>query len=378
MRSYQTEPQDWADGWRGELGSEPDPWLYVAHLVEVFREVKRVLHPSGTLWLSMGSGSYASHDPGGYRVGEFLNPGGRPPVKGQARNRAGSYRSGGFKPKDLVLTPFFVAEALRVDGWYLRSDIAWVKSSAMPESVGDRPTTVWEHVFLLSKARTYYYDQEAVRVSSTGQNGAAANFARTTKDHVLPGQSVAQHRLDRAPSADTGGANLRNAWVVGPEPLDLEHYAAFPSAIPARALLAGTSAHGVCAACGAPWRRVRHPTPAYESVLVQGRTEADWYPRQDTTTARADGLKHGKPNGGIHAEYETVGWIPTCRCPDPGPPIPALVLDPFAGSGTTILAALRHGRRAIGLELNPSYVAMATRRIIGDSPLFNTPDLGEP
>src|SRR4030095_961787 len=162
--------------WRGELGSEPTIELYVEHIVQVFAEVRRVLRKDGTLWLNVGD-SYAGSGKGptgfngigdqeqrqGFRAGEFLNPGGRPPVKqGGARTRDGIGYVDGLKAKDLCLIPFRLALALQAEGWYVRSDIAWCKRAPMPESVTDRPTTAWEHVFLLTRSVRYFYDQIAV------------------------------------------------------------------------------------------------------------------------------------------------------------------------------------------------------------------------
>jgi hypothetical protein len=186
--------------WRGSLGLEPTPALYVAHLVEVFREVKRVLREDGVLWVVIGD-SYAT---GGGRVGRC--PGG-----GEQGERWGKRWSGvddltqpnrlpipGLKPKDLCGIPWRVAFALQDDGWFLRSDIIWAKGisfcdtysgSCMPESVRDRPTKGHEYVFLLSKSARYYYDQEAVREANASEphsrgSGACAEFATTEQRHA--------------------------------------------------------------------------------------------------------------------------------------------------------------------------------------------------
>lgn len=157
--------------WLGSLGLEPTPELFLEHLVEVFREVRRVLRPDGVLWLNMGD-SYAGSGKG---PSNSLQPGASqigPVERGQMSNRAVSgLRSGagpvvGYKPKDLMMLPFRVAMALQADGWWLRSVIPWVKRNAMPESVTDRPATACEYVFLLSKSKTYYWDADAVRVAA--------------------------------------------------------------------------------------------------------------------------------------------------------------------------------------------------------------------
>ena len=152
--------------WRGCLGLEPDPNLYVEHLVGVLREVRRVLRDDGVMFLNMGDG-YASGK------GSCYNPGGGDNSLGRKRKAAGVHpldrgnkstlNASGLKPKDLLLMPARVALALQADGWWLRSAITWCKGSAMPESVQDRPTSATEMVYLLAKQKSYFWDATAVR-----------------------------------------------------------------------------------------------------------------------------------------------------------------------------------------------------------------------
>ena len=245
-----TSPPYWGlrdYGADGQLGLEPTPEAYVANMVEVFREVRRVLRDDGTVWLNLGD-SYASHDPGGYREGEFLNPGGRPPVKGQARNRAGNYRPGGLKPKDLVGIPWRVAFALQADGWYLRSDIIWSKPNPMPESVTDRPTKSHEYLFLLTKSARYYFDADAVREMSTGQQGAAAMFARPNGNSRnapdgRPNRGGSEHTL--VPRVDPGARNIRSVWTIATQPYPGAHFATFPPKLVEPCVKAGCPSGGV-------------------------------------------------------------------------------------------------------------------------------------
>jgi DNA modification methylase len=146
----------------------------------------------------------------------------------------------GLKPKDLVGIPWRVAFALQSDGWYLRSDIVWAKPNPMPESVTDRPTKAHEYLFLLTKRERYFYDAEAIKEPSTGQNGAAANFARATKDHVIPGQGYAQHRLDRNGTMDNGARNKRSVWTIASSPYPEAHFATFPRDLVTPCILAGS------------------------------------------------------------------------------------------------------------------------------------------
>lgn len=330
-----------------QIGLEPTVDEYVGRLVEVFEECRRVLRDDGTLWLNLGD-SYASGK------GTCYNPGGGPKSYIQEKARfpldRGSVtqlREAGIKPKDLIGVPWRVAFALQAAGWWLRSEIIWAKRAPMPESVTDRPTRSHEHIFLLSKSERYYYDQVAVREPSTGQNGSAANFARETKDCLIPGQTAIQHRTDRTPTADSSYRNQRDVWTLGPEPYPEAHFATFPTEIPSRAILAGTSARGCCPACGAPWVRVVER----KSMVID---RSNNHPAELRT--RTSGTMVEPPS------VVTTGWRPTCDCP-PADPIPCTVLDPFMGSGTTLAVARSLGRNGVGIELNSKYIEMARRRI---------------
>ena len=196
-----TSPPYWGlrdYGVEGQLGLEKTPQEFVANMVEVFRGVRRVLRDDGTCWLNIGD-SYAQS--------EIRNRNGNTKYLDRPDFAAGTNQSGrklnhGLKPKDLCLIPERLAIALQDDGWWIRSRIAWCKKSSMPESVTDRPTSAWEHIWLLTKSARYYYDAEAVKTSN--------------------------------------GANLRNYWVLGPEPYPEAHFATFPSEIPRRCIKAGS------------------------------------------------------------------------------------------------------------------------------------------
>ena len=236
-----TSPPYWGlrdYGTPGQLGLETTPAEYVEHMVDVFREVRRVLRDDGVLWLNLGD-CYAT---GAGKVGKC--PGGG--AQGEAWAERGAMTQPnrmplpGLKPKDLVGIPWRVAFALQADGWYLRSDVIWHKPNPMPESVTDRPTRAHEYLFLLTKAARYYYDAEAVKERSTGQTGAASNFKRTTKDHIIPGQSVTQHREEREPTEDNGSRNLRSVWTVTTQPYKGAHYATFPTKLVEPCIKAGS------------------------------------------------------------------------------------------------------------------------------------------
>ena len=245
--------------------------------------MKRVLRDDGTLWLNLGDTHNnrariwkSSHQPSLHAFAEATWK--ETAAKGGCRT---SITSGGIKEKDLLLIPAMVAMALRADGWYLRSDIIWHKAIHLPESVRDRPTACHEHVFLLSKSKTYYYDCESIA------------------------EDCASEFIDKK--------NARDVWVIAPKPFTLAHFAVMPIDLAERCVKAGSSSYGCCSACGSPWIRQ---------------------------------------------------WRAGCRPASANEsPTPCKVLDPFAGAGTTGLAALRHGRDAVLIELNSEYCKIMERRL---------------
>lgn len=382
--------------WRGELGSEPTIECYVEHIVAVFREVRRVLRNDGTCWLNIGD-SYAGSGKGptGHNgLGDQEERQGFTGVSGKSTLKFGgkSYKdyteeerahlqasqpvfgggksSPGMKAKDLCLIPERLALALQADGWWVRSRIAWCKRAPMPESVTDRPTSAWEHIWLLSKSARYYYDADAVREDAIEGTdigllrGRSFDSPEFVSAHAPSIQKRIEFGVDSR-TAGTGTRNMWNYWTLSPEPWPQAHFATFPTEIPRRAILAGSSERGCCPQCGTPWKRV------VERIGV-GRSEIG----EKTEAKRADGLVTQftrAPGGAPSPEITTLGWEPGCKC-NAGEPVPCVVLDPFAGSGTTVMVALRHNRRAVGIELNPEYVRMARGRIVGDAPLFNWQD----
>jgi hypothetical protein len=258
-----------------------------------------------------------------------------------------------------MLVPWRLVLALQSDGWIVRSVISWQKAAPMPESVADRPTNAWEPIFLLTKRPRYFYDAEAVREPGSGVTGGGWSKSYA---EAQPGHGAM--RLDR-PADNPAGRNMWNywrdlddAWLLSPEPFRDAHFATFPTEIPRRALLAGTSAKGVCPQCGAPWARVTEretgkPLSFNGSTFTRGKTHA--------AAAALSTVGTGERT----TATRTTGWQPSCQC-NAGEPIPATVLDPFGGAGTTALVANRNGRHAILCELSPAYADMACRRLVND------------
>lgn len=323
--------------WRGELGLEPTPELFIAHLVEVFREVRRVLRGDGTLWCNIGD-SFSSNNVIGNRAGvtstlNCIKLGYVPPyhngqLNGQDKKK---YVPVDCKPKDLIGVPWMLAFALRADGWWLRSDTIWAKGCSfgpyhgnpMPESVQDRPSRAHEYVFLLSKSQNYFYDAQAVAESTVSDHGSGNGFKREARLSYLDAN---------------GPRGKESSWIPNGK------HAAMPP-------------------------------------QSSGRRMVD-----NVARARADGADHDSPFGGTR-NLRSVWTIPTSGYADAhfatmpqalvepcvlaGCSLGGTVLDPFSGSGTTGVVALRHGRKFIGVELNPSYCQMARDRIMSDAPLAN-------
>lgn len=217
----------------GQIGLEDTPEAFTLRLVEVFREVRRVLRNDGTLWLNLGD-SYAANR--GYQV-----PDGKHTDVGNAK---ASKVPAGLKVKDLIGIPWRVAFALQADGWYLRQDIIWSKPNPMPESVKDRCTKSHEYIFLLSKSARYYFDNEAIK-----EPLAASSVARLSQSNLEN-----QRGSDRVPGKTNGNMkavsdgdtrNKRSVWTVTTKPYKGAHFATFPPALIEPCVLAGAPEGGV-------------------------------------------------------------------------------------------------------------------------------------
>ena len=269
-----------------QIGLEATPEQWCEQLVRVFAGVKRVLKPTGTLWIECGD-SYAAGGTG-RNDGDRMGSGGfgGPPALSQWRGtKATARRACDHKPKDLLGQPWLLAFALRQDGWYLRQAIIWAKPNAMPESVRDRCTNAHSYVFLLSKQPRYWFDADAIaepQVEPWRSTGRVESLGSgTAMDAGVNGGFGLQGRRPRL--YNPNGKNARSVWTIPTSGYPDAHFATWPEALVERI------------------------------------------------------VKAGCPEGGV-------------------------ILDPFMGSGTTALVARRLGRKAIGIELNERYCALARRR----------------
>ena len=309
----------------GQIGLEQSPEAYVAEMVSVFGEIKRVLRDDGTAWLNLGD-SYA---------GSGKGPAGNLGSKHNERHlehRHSAIVPEGLKPKDLVGIPWRVAFALQADGWYLRQDIIWHKPNVMPESVTDRCTKSHEYIFLLTKSARYFFDNEAIKepVSEVSIERSRHSF-KTDRPSAKTSEGGIDVKEMGTRFVDPSGRNKRSVWTIPPASFKGAHFAVMPERLVEPSLLAGTSEAGCCADCGAFYRRIKDAKSEWERNC------------ECATTERA-------------------------RC---------VVLDPFSGSGTTGVVALKHNRNYIGCELNPEYVNIAYARLSDEAPMFNTVSISE-
>ena len=225
-----------------QIGLEQTPDEYIANLVAVFRECKRILRDDGTLWVNIGD----SYNGSGGAGGDYAKGGLK---EGQPKYPGRNIQS--VKPKDLIGIPWMLAFALRADGWYLRQDIIWHKPNPMPESVKDRCTKAHEYIFLLTKSARYYFDNEAIKEPAKNDSGWAKQIAKNgiPHQHHKPGsvyldpREECQYGLLTAKLTDT--RNKRTVWTVTTKPYKGAHYATFPPDLIKPMILAGCPKGGI-------------------------------------------------------------------------------------------------------------------------------------
>ena len=394
-----------------EMGSEPTPADYIAAQVAVFRECRRVLHPTGVLAVNIGD-TYCST--GGHTsVGESSQRLGRSNLMAQQEKKGAYGPDFGMSAGEPVGIPDMLKNALRADGWRHRDTVIWAKPAPMPSSFcgwrwerckvkvkddtrgkenfrvgayGDSPqrdhapdgsfakaeyidcpgcprclphggyvlrkgqwrtTSSHEYCFMFVKSDRYFCDAAGVKEPATGTPSNERPFGRAGN-------------ADRNDGGRTWGAsatrNPRSVQTWRPEPCKFSHYAAFPSALPRFFIKAATSPKGCCPTCGIPYSPVveKPSLPSVES------SDLDRFGTGDAGVHRKVGQAY---QDWRDANPDTVaGYLPSCSCP-PLPSVPCRVLDPYAGTATTLQAALELGCEADGIELNPQYVQYAIERL---------------
>ena len=361
----------------GQIGLENTPKKFINTLVKVFREVKRVLRDDGTLWINIGD-SYASREKN--RTEKQAGAGSN--IQGSLSSQKQSLVQktkivDGLKQKDLVGIPWMLAFALRRDGWYLRQDIIWHKTTSMPESVTDRCTKNHEYIFLLSKSPKYYYDHVAImqEAKNPANSWKGSSFDKGKTGAVMDeyrngvrksGNKERKTGKDRGCPDNTGSnvcsnvpwegvkANKRSVWSVTPRGFKESHFATFPPELIIDCIKAGTSEYGCCSDCGAPYVRkfskklVPTSKAAYNSKIDSRDIQAD------AKDAGSNRMKDGHKSGHIN-EIETISWQRACICRN-HTVVPCRVLDCFSGAGTTPIVAQKLGRDWYAIDLNKSYI----------------------
>lgn len=252
-----------------------------------------------------------------------------------------------YKSGDLINIPHLVADAMQEDGWILRQDIIWAKPAPMPESVKNRCTKAHEYLFLFVKKMGYYYDAEAIKEKQSTTYSSSQFLPNSKKDSLSNGKGSAATKASRAngsPDPIDGNRNKRSVWTVSSQVYEGAHFATYPPKLIEPCIKAGTSEHGACASCGAPWRRV-----VEETKLTRERPN-DYVKRKGE-----EGTGNSCANSVAGVSSRTVGWEPTCRC-GIEEVWPCIVLDPFMGSGTTGVVCLDLERWCWGIDLSEKYL----------------------
>lgn len=326
LRDYELEPTYWPavsykpmpipelpaleiQAWRGCLGLEPTLEMYIGHLILVFREVKRILRPDGTVWLNLGD-AYSQTTKWG----------------GKSSGKNGTSQKGGYPrarrkvpvpDKNLLMIPHRVALAFQADGWYVRQDIVWDKPNGLPESVKDRPARFHEYVFLLAKSEDYYCDMDAIREPSRSgasdikkmveQKDRIGGKHKDSDDPRLKASSKTQTGRKRAVGTP-GSRTRRSVWHIAPQPFKDAHFATFPVKLPTLCIQAGTSEKGCCPFCRTPWVRVVEKRFVLQPDVSEERGIKGADGQKPTYSPNRDGLPRGS------TEVKTVGWQPGCDC----------------------------------------------------------------
>lgn len=393
LRDYESDKQ---------IGHEETPQEYTDNIIRIFSDLRPALRGDGTLWLNLGD--YYNSSPSNMQSGDSHRP-----YHENSTNRVGRkkrHATSEFKRKDLVGIPWKVAFAMRDNGWYLRAAIPWLKENAMPDPATDRPNVSHEYWFMFSKEEHYYYDHISVLVEYKtilnrwgGENLVANGHSKWSENTR---QKIYRPREQRP---QEGGRNFRTydtffesidgiientenylnylkairenggmlfseygdpmAAIFNTASYGKGHYASFPPKMIVPFLKSGTSEYGCCDKCGTSYKRVVSREKNEKRDSEKDRQ------RSIDQTGRTDGKTSGP--GGKLDKVKTIGWTPGCKCRDAGI-TRSIILDPFCGSGTTMVVANQLNLNAIGCDVNMEYCRLSQRRIAG----VNEVDLEKP
>jgi len=341
--------------WKGQLGLEPDYRMYVQHLVEVGREIKRILKPSGSWYLNLGD-TYAGSGMGrssvdpkweGARKGEVDPP----------------QQSSSISAKCKMLMPYRVALALIDDGWICRNDIIWLKPNPMPSSVKDRLNTTTERIFHFVQEKKYYYDLDMIReeysnssIQRVSQNNGNPNF---NGDRRRSHPNNAKETLNPDQFTNPKGKSPGDMIEQTTQPFPEAHFAVYPPDLCEKPIKSSCPPK-VCVECGTPFER--------EAERVDQGWDGSKYGEravEATGGAISGGTNKstlGSSGGKLVGKYISKGWQKTCDC-NTDETRPGIVLDPMCGAGSTLVKAKQLGRRYIGIEISDEYAEIARERL---------------
>lgn len=411
LRDYGIPPRTWSDGSVCVYGLDPSIELYIAHTVELFEGFRRVLRDDGVIWWNLGD-SYATSGGDG-------NPGASSQQAGRSHQQANlKTTADSLCVTNKMLIPHRVAIALQAAGWIIRQDVIWAKRSPMPESLNGwrwvrcrvkvapgtnsdegsksqtkgrphatrtedgkgfdrgtkwapcpgcskcesnggwvlrrgswRCTTAHEYIFQIVKSPDYFCDGDAAQERSISNHPSGNGFKRDAR------LTYSGRGQDEQWNAET--RNPRSVWLLSSEPFKAAHFATFPTELVRRCLVASCSPGGCCPACGQQYA----PKIATERVPTRPGTASKVHGAHHPESPHNDHMAIGNRDPQRHiAVSRVLGYLPTCSCAASAP-VPPVVLDPFAGSGTTIQVARHMGFRAIGFEQNTAYMAIQAERI---------------
>lgn len=404
-----------------QIGTEDSMFDYIDNILLICEEIRRVLRPTGTFWLNIGD-SYNSN-PSNQQNGSIDRPYYESAVRSMGRKKRNSGIN--LRRKNLMLIPFRLAIGLQDQGWIVRNDNIWFKTNPTPESVNDRSTRSHEYIFLLTKEEIYFYDNDSIREplaeatipralrAVSGENKNWKDGGRSTsKAMSIPRENRRKAFLREMGGGGSGfnghsgyydsdgrllvnplGRNRRSVWEITLKPYKGSHFATFPPELPEICIKAGTSDRGECPECGSPWERIS----IKETIFESGSGKAGRTPEEVGGKWGDD--RHGNNLLlGPTVKKITAGFRPTCDHYDdryrsefqrtqnrrkrnhqdlsgswfdrvrkrPGrsdwETVPQKVLDPFSGSGTTVMVARNLGRIGVGSELNFDYILQSKER----------------
>ncbi len=360
--------------WKGQLGLEPTFYLYLEHLCEIFDEIKRVLKKDGTCWVNLGD-TYAS-SPAGNKEIKFTGDG----VYGRLMQRHSQGdklemtpkpKSYGVPNKSLCCIPDRFKIEMINRGWTLRNTIIWYKRNVMPSSVKDRFTVDFEYVFFFVKDKKYFFEKQYSQLAQSSFKDKRLDKGR--QEHK--GKSSTNQYSTSATVINSKGKNMRCVWDITTHSYKEAHFATFPENLVVPMIKAGCPEF-VCNKCGKPREPIFEPSEEYKKILERnkknGANSKDGFPRKDSTIIEGKKLEITQSNikldKTLSADYKIEGYS-DCGCNAGFSP--GIVLDPFAGSGTTLKVARDLNRNSIGIEIKEEYYKLIEKRLFhGNAPLI--------